>query len=277
MKQISTFLVLFLFIAISYGQERKSTKAENVSFLSKEFTIPGITDKPRKVWLYLPPDYSESKRRYPVIYMHDGQNLFDDKTSYVGEWKVDEVLNKLYEETGVGLIVIGIENDGENRVKEYTPWTHEKYGGGKGKEYIEFIVNVLKPFVDSNYRTKPQAKHTALIGSSLGGLISYYGGLEYPNVFGKIGALSTSFWFSKSIFQLTKEKGNLRKTRIYLLVGAKEGGSMVPDMHIAKDLLLETGFKKQNLISKVNKEGEHNEAFWSSEFEQIIKWLYQIK
>lgn len=277
MKQFSIFfLFFFLSLGISFAQERTSTKSDNVSFLKKEFVIPNVNDQPHKVWLYLPPRYASSKKKYPVIYMHDGQNLFDYKTSYVGEWKVDEALNKIYEETGKGFIVVGIEHGGKERINELTPWEHQQHGGGKGKEYIHFIVNTLKPYIDSNYRTKSKQKYTGLMGASLGGLISYYGGLTYPDVFGKIGALSTSFWFSDQVYDLTKKRGKQQNLRMFLLVGGKEGGSMAPDMVKAEKLLLETGFKKSNLKSKINKEAEHNEAFWSSEFEAIVKWLYQI-
>jgi alpha-glucosidase len=236
-----------------------------------------VNDIPHKTWLYLPPEYDSSKKKYPVIYMHDGQNLFDNKTSFVSEWKIDETLNKIYKETGQGFIVVGIENGRKERVNEYTPWPHEKYGGGKGKEYIHFIVNKLKPYIDSKYRTKSKQKHTALIGSSLGGLISYYGGLTYPDVFGKIGALSTSFWFSDNVFELTEKKGKLNNLRLYLLVGRKEGGTMVSDMQKAEKLLLNTGLNEKNHTSKLNKDAEHNEAFWSSEFESVVNWLYKIK
>jgi len=278
MKRFLTALLLFVFSAIvGQAQERTSTKSDNVSFLKKEFVMPKVNDVSHKVWLYLPPDYATSKKKYPVIYMHDGQNLFDDKTSYVGEWKVDEILNKIYEETGEGFIVVGVEHGGKERVNEYTPWAHKRHGGGKGKEYIHFVVNVLKPYVDTNYRTKSKQKYTGLIGASLGGLISYYGGLAYPDVFGKIGALSTSFWFSDQVFELTKKNGNQKNVRMYLLVGGKEGGTMVSDMFKAEKMLKDNGFNERNLTSKLNKEAEHNEAFWSSEFETVVKWLYEIK
>ena len=277
MKQFFFSVILvFCLIHSAFSQDRKSTKSSNVSFLEKEFVMADVNDLSHKVWLYLPPDYHSSQKRYPVIYMHDGQNLFDDATSYVGEWKVDETLNKIFEETGQGFIVIGVEHGGNERVNEYTPWKHDTYGGGKGKEYIDFIVHTLKPYVDKNYRTLSKQEHTGLMGSSLGGLISYYGGLVYPEVFGKIGALSTSFWFSDNVYEFTKEKGNLQDVRLFLLVGGKEGEDMVSGMNKAKELLLETGFYKDNLTSKLNKDAQHNEAFWSEEFETIVKWLYQI-
>ena len=207
--------------------ERKSTKAANVSILEKEFVIENLNDIPHKVWVYVPPDYDSSKENYSVIYMHDAQNLFDVKTSFIGEWEVDETLNKLHKETRKSFIVVGIENGGEKRIEEYTPWKHEKYGGGKGEIYVNFLAKTLKPYIDKNYRTKPDSGNTAIIGSSLGGLISYYAGLEYPETFGKVGALSTSFWFSDKVNAFSKEKGDLKNTKIYFLVGEKEGQEMV--------------------------------------------------
>jgi alpha-glucosidase len=280
MKNLYLVLLLFFGIQSVFSQEIeeiKSTATKNVSIIQQEFTIPNLNEKSHKIWVYLPPNYETSTENYPVIYMHDGQNLFDVKTAYAGEWNVDENLNTLFEKTNKGFIVVGIENAGEERINEYTPWPHEKYGGGKGAIYIQFIVNTLKPFIDQNYRTKPQQKYTGLMGSSLGGLISYYGGLKYPNTFGKIGALSTSFWFSNEVENFTQENGNIKNVKMYLLVGGNEGEGMVEDTQKFEHLLLNTGFKSKNLTSKIVEEGKHNEAFWQSEFLEIIKWLYHIK
>jgi len=149
-------------------EQKVSTKSENVSILEKEFVIDGLNDISHKVWLYLPPNYDSSEEKYPVIYMHDAQNLFDDATSFVGEWDVDGTLNALYEKTGKGFIVVGVENGGEKRIEEYTPYKNEKYGGGKGAIYIDFLANELKPYIDKNYRTETNSENTAIIGSSLG-------------------------------------------------------------------------------------------------------------
>ena len=278
-KSLLSFCLFSLFSLFLFGQnssENKSTATANVSIIEKEFLIPGLNSISHKIWVYLPPNYQNSSKKYPVIYMHDAQNLFDDKTSFVGEWHVDETLNELYKTTKKGFIVVAVENGGEERINEYTPWKHEKYGGGKGAIYIDFLRNTLKPYIDANYRTKKQAKHTAIIGSSLGGLISYYGGLKYPKTFGKIGALSTSFWFSNKVEDFTLKNGN-KTSKLYLLVGGKEGEDMTEDTQIMKDLLLKTGFKSKNITAKINPEGEHNEAFWSSEFLSIVQWLYSIK
>jgi predicted alpha/beta superfamily hydrolase len=258
--------------------EKVSTKSENVSILKKEFVIEGLNDISHKIWLYLPLNYESSAERYPVIYMHDGQNLFDDATSFVGEWDVDGTLNTLYEKTGKSFIVVGVENGGEKRIEEYTPYKNVKYGGGKGDLYIDFLANDLKPYIDKNYRTKTNPENTAIIGSSLGGLISFYGGLKYPNVFGKIGALSTSFWFSSDkINDFTRENGHQQNTKIYFLVGGKEGDTMVPDTENMANLLLDLGFPEENIITKIVEEGKHTETFWKAEFLEVIEFLYNIK
>ena len=278
MKNILSFIILtFLSTSSIFSQENNSTASSNVSILEKEFLIPELNTVSHKIWVYLPPNYHSSTKKYPVIYMQDAQNLFDAKTSYAGEWKVDETLNEIYKKTNKGFIVVGIENGGEERINEYTPWEHQKYGGGKGDIYINFIVNTLKPYIDENYRTKPQQKYTGLIGSSLGGLISYYGGLKYPNIFGKISALSTSFWFSDEVIKFTEEYGKVNNQKLYLLVGGKEGENMDTDTQKMEKLLLKTGFKQRNLRTKINPEGKHNEAFWSSEFKGVVSWLYNIK
>jgi len=260
-----------------FSQEKEKTATENVSVLEQEFVIPNLNNISHQIWVYVPPNYTTSNKKYPVIYMHDAQNLFDATTSYAGEWKVDETLNDLYKTTGKGFIVVAVENGGAERINEYTPWEHKKYGGGKGEFYIDFLKNTLKPYIDATYRTKKQAKHTAIIGSSLGGLISYYGGLKYPKTFGKIGALSTSFWFSDAIEDFTKNYGKNKKSKLYLLVGEKEGKDVVVNTEKYKNLLIETGFKSKNITSKINPDGAHNEAFWSAEFLEVIQWLYNIK
>lgn len=247
MKKILSILFSLFFILTSckkkvLKKENTSTTSKNVAVLKKEFVIKGLNSISHKIWLYLPPNYETSTEKFPVIYMHDGQNLFDKKTSYAGEWKIDETLNKLFKKTGKGFIVVGVENGGERRIEEYTPYQHEKYGGGKGAIYVDFLANELKPYIDSNYKTKVNADNTAIIGSSLGGLISFYGGLKHPNVFDKIGALSTSFWFSDKINDFAKKNGNQKNTKLYFLVGSKEGDTMVLDTENMANLLIDVGF-----------------------------------
>lgn len=261
---------------------KSSTASKNVSVLSEDFFIPQL-NRTRKIWLYLPPDYKTSNKNYPVIYMHDGQNLFDDATSFSGEWQVDETLDKLYQENGFGAIVIGIENGGMKRLDEYSPWIHKKYGGGEGEQYVEFIVETLKPFVNKNYKTKSGKKNTAIIGSSMGGLISFYAVLKYPTVFGMGGIFSPSFWFSEQSFEFAKTNGNLKQAKLYFLAGANEGDNesfkgiskTAQDIHKMDSLLKAQGFQPENSTIKVVPGGKHNEKLWRENLEETLLWLFK--
>ncbi len=250
-----------------------STAAENVSILSEDFYIPQL-DRNRRIWVYLPPDYEESQVSYPVLYMHDGQNLFDSFNSFSGEWEVDETLNNLAAQGKQVPIVIGIDNGGGHRLNEYSAWVNSEYGGGEGQEYVEFIVQTLKPYVDENYRTLPDKYHTGLMGSSLGGFISQYGVFQYSDVFAKAGLFSPSYWYSDSVWAFTEEQAVASGQRIYQLVGALEGEGMVQDMQTMHDNLLNYGFSNEEVFSKVVSGQGHNEAFWRSEFEDAYLWLF---
>ena len=147
-----TFLFSFVVISCTSKKEQKliPSDIESVFILKDSFAVKNLKDSLvyRKVWVYLPPIYKTSKEKFPVIYMHDRQNLFDAKTSYVGEWKVDEALNNLFNETGKGFIVVGIENTGVERLNEYSPWIHNNYGRGSGDNYVDMIISDLKPKID---------------------------------------------------------------------------------------------------------------------------------
>jgi len=262
---------------------KKSTAAKNVSILSDTFKIPQL-NRDRKIWIYLPPTYKVTTKKYPVIYMHDGQNLFDNATSFSGEWEIDETLNQLYKENGFEIIVIGINNGGKKRLDEYSPWKNEKYGGGEGEAYVEFITQTLKPYVDKNYRTKSNKEHTAIMGSSMGGLISFYTALKYPNVFGKVGVFSPSFWFSEKSYAYAKTYGTIKNTKMYFLAGGKEDGNTafeeigqtVKNMNTMVEVLQKKAVKSSSITSKIVPEGEHNEKLWKNEFKEAVQWLFNL-
>lgn len=255
------------------ANNKQSTATKNVSIISNTFKIPQL-NKERRIWVYLPPNYETSTESYPVLYMHDGQNVFDETTSYAGEWQVDEILNKLYQEKDFKLIVIGIDNGGESRMNEYSPWENLQFGEAQGEAYINFIVETLKPFIDKNYRTLTTNNNTAMMGSSMGGLISHYAGLKYPQIFGKVGAFSPSFWFSNSSYEFASNNSKLKKSKMYFLVGKNEGANMVSNMKKMITLMKSKGFEENNIIKKVAPKGKHNEAFWKNEFEEAILWLF---
>ncbi len=204
--------------------------------------------------------------------MHDAQNLFDAAASYAGEWNIDETLDSLKAK----VIVIGIEHGNEKRIDELTPYKNEKYGGGNANAYLEFIVKTVKPLIDSTYRTKTNAKNTAIWGSSLGGLVSFYAALQYPEVFGKVGCFSPAFWINKKeIFQKMEDTPKFT-TKIYLLCGDKEdSGAMVSDMKEMETLINSKRCECKKLNkSVIVKEGEHNEKLWRNAFAKAYLWLF---
>ncbi len=249
------------------------TAADNVIIMDEDFYMPQF-DRYRRIWLYLPPNYDSVGDHFSVLYMHDGQNLFDAATSFAGEWEVDETLNQFYEEGKEVPIVVGIDNGGADRIDEYTPWPHPQYGGGDGDLYAQFIVETLKPFIDENYRTIPDSEHTGVMGSSLGGLISHYISIKYQDVFGKSGIFSPSFWFNDSCYDFTYMTGKQDHMRFYMMGGTNESSTLVQEMEMMEDTLLATGFDESEVTIKVVPGGEHNEQLWREEFGEAYEWLF---
>ena len=255
--------------------EKQHTATSNVKILNENFKIPQLKTT-RKIWIYLPPDYHTSNKKYPVIYMQDGQNLFDGFTSFSGEWNVDETLNQIFMETGQSAIVIGIDNGGETRLAEYSPWNNEKYKTkGKGDLYLEFLTKTLKPYIDKTYRTQKQASKNMVMGSSMGGLISLYASVKYPAVFGKAGIFSPAFWFvSKDLkTYLNKNQNNLKNSKFYFVAGKNEDETMAPEIETVNELLLKKSVPEKNIVIKIDEDGTHSENYWRRELKQALIWL----
>jgi predicted alpha/beta superfamily hydrolase len=248
------------------------TATSNVSVINGQFTIPQL-NRTRKIWIYLPTGYSTSAEKYPVLYMHDGQNLFDAYYSFAGEWGIDESMNTLISKGDKGCIVVGIDNGGETRIDEYSPYTHPTYGGGEGDLYARFLVETLKPYIDANYRTLSDRDNTAIMGSSMGGLISFYTGLKYQNIFSKIGIFSPAFWFSKEYYTFASNTPNTHPVRLYFLGGGLESG-VIDECKRMIDTLTVSGYSVDGLKMAGVPGGAHNEAFWRSEFPGAYKWLF---
>ena len=251
------------------AQKKQTTTTRNVSVVDTSFFIPQL-NRHRRIWIYLPASYSTSKKKYPVIYMHDGQNVFDDKTAFAGEWGVDEALDTLGMLVGESIIV-AIDNGGEKRINEYSPYDMDKYGKGEGIQYLDFIVKNLRPFINRNYRTEKSRKHTFILGSSMGGLISMYALLKYPKVFGAAGVFSPSFWIAPQLKADVIRRSKKTKGKIYLYAGKQEGETMVPDLLAMFNLLHQ--HSKAKLTTVIRSEGMHNEASWRKEFPLFYKWL----
>ena len=266
---MKTIFSLFLLLIFCNLEAQESTASKQVS----TFTIEAPQLKTtRKIWLYLPKNYTTSTKKYPVIYMHDAQNLFDVKTSFAGEWNIDEKLDSL----NAQVIVVGIENGGEKRMDELTPYKHPKYNGGNANNYLDFIVTTLKPIIDKKYRTKTNAKNTAIFGSSLGGLTSFYAILKYPKVFGKAGIFSPAFWFNRNEINELTQKAPKLNSKIYFLCGDNEGDAdVIPDLNKIEELINTNRCYCLNLNKKeIIKGGQHNEKLWRDNFVKAYLWLF---
>jgi alpha-glucosidase len=258
------------------GSGGTSTAASNVQILNANFFMPQL-NRNRRIWLYLPPDYQTTTKTYPVIYMHDGQNLFDNLTAFGGnEWRVDEALNNLHQNGDYGAIVVGIDNGGSHRINEYGPWVNPQYGGGQGSLYMDFIVETLKPYIDANFRTKPQAPFTAMIGSSLGALISTYGQVRFTQTFEKVGSFSPAYWFNLSELNnyIQNTSSNLVNARYYFVAGQNESTTMVSNINLIRNALLTKGLTTSNTLTKIDSYGQHNEIYWRGEFAAAYQWLF---
>jgi predicted alpha/beta superfamily hydrolase len=278
MKTISTlFLSLSLLCSACEAKQNNSTLPStaqaNVSILADKLAMPGL-NRSRQIRLYLPPNYAQSDKSYPVLYMHDAQNLFDVKTSYAGEWGVDETMNALAAAGKLELIVVGIDNGESKRMNELNPWANPEFSPAEGKQYVEFIVNVVKPYIDQHYRSKPDRANTAIMGSSMGGLISHYAINQFPQVFSKAGIYSPSYWISKESIEFIAKQPAPKDARLYIASGEKEGGSQVSDTKKSYDELIRINHPRENLSLKIVAGAEHNEKFWREDFEKAVLWLF---
>ena len=265
------YLEVALFRQPALVEKYDVPRSPQVIIVNDSFYMPQLKAK-RRIWMYVPKSY-DGKKRYPVLYMHDGQNLFDNSIAFAGEWGVDEYLDSTKKEC----IVIGIDNGGDERMKEYNAYDNTKFGKGKGKLYADFIVQNLKPYIDKNYATLKDKKNTFIAGSSMGGLISYYTALKYPNTFGKVGVFSPSFWICMP--QIKKELAASKivtKEDFYFYAGGKESENLLKEINEIKIATKQKCTTCETAIS-INKGGSHNEQYWRKELPMFFNWLFANK
>ena len=235
----------------------------------------------RTLIVYLPPGYESSESHYPVLYMHDGQNLFDPATAFAGnEWRADETAEDLINAGEVEpLIIVGIYNTGEHRIEEYTPSRDRKLGGGHADWYGRMLVEEIKPFIERNYRTLQGPDNTGLGGSSLGGLLSLYLGIIHPRIFGKLAVLSPSVWWNnRAILKLIARLKAKPELKIWLDMGTCEGGMSLEDTERLRDVLESRGFREDKDLKYSEIEGAvHNESAWAERVGPMLKYLFPAK
>ncbi|MEY8462679.1 alpha/beta hydrolase [Streptococcus merionis] len=254
--------------------------------------VPYLGEK-RRVRVLLPKNYrKDTNRRYPVVYMHDGQNIFYSKEAFTGySWKVIPTIK--HNPDIPRMIVVGIDNH-ISRMNEYAPWRfsnihHEadQNMGGKGQEYSEFVMDIVKPFIDKTYRTKADKKHTAMIGSSLGGNITQFMGVLYQDQIGGLGVFSSANWLNRSEFdRFVKRQPLDKEQRVYIQVGTDEGDdtdstltkSNIKQLYIDESLLyyrqlLEGGLPLDHIKLNVVVGAIHHERVWGTYLPECLRFL----
>lgn len=234
-------------------------------------------DHDRDVLVWLPPGYDDTGERYPVLYMHDGQNLFEPETAFKkGEtWRVGEAATELSERgTITPPIIVGIYNTGDSRADEYAPTRVAKLGGGRADDYARFIIDELKPVIDRDYRTRPESNGIA--GSSLGGLVTLHIAFTHPELFDRVAALSPSVWWDRRVILRTiRQSRSKPPLRIWADMGTDEGKRGLDDARLLKAALVGLGFVEGVDLHYAEYEGAtHSEQSWSERIGAVLEWLY---
>lgn len=250
-------------------------------YVRKDF-LSQYLSAPRSLRVYLPPAYRNTRRRFPVLYFQDGQNLFQPETAFLGRcWNLHVALDSLATQKLMEpVIAVGIDNAGEERIDEYTPTRDATMGyGGKAVRYGRMLVREIKPWIDSNYRTLPQADFTGVGGSSLGGLVSLYLALRYPRIFGKAAVMSPSVWWnSRAILDYGQKYRGVIRPRIWLDVGDQEGSrpeQAIADARVLRTVLVHKGWQEGRELKYVEAmNAGHDEAAWAHRAPRMLQFLF---
>ncbi len=245
-----------------------------IEVIEQAYEIPQLGRR-RRISALLPHDYYTSGKTYPVLYLNDGQNLFDEHAPF-GNWAIDKGLERLAFEGHANLIVIAIDHGGIDRITEYMPYFNARFGKAQGKLYLRFLEETLIPYVNKKYRTIAKSEATGIGGSSMGGLISLYAGLNHQRTFGKTLIFSPSLWIAPKIFQQAENFRPDMPMRMYIYAGGKESANHMANVLRFKHTLL-SGYKNLTNMQvhvALNPEGTHSEGFWRDEFPTAVKWLY---
>lgn len=245
-----------------------------ITIIEEAYQIPQLGRK-RRISALLPYNYHQTDKAYPVLYLNDGQNLFNENAPF-GNWAIDKELAVLAKAGNADIIIITIDHGGEDRITEYLPYFNPKFGKGEGVLYLKFLHETLIPYVNKTFRTLPDRQNTGIGGSSMGGLISLFAGLNQQDVFSKLLIFSPSLWIAPKIFQQAEHFSPNLPTHMYIYSGGKESANHLPNVLRFKNRLL-TGNQEYNNIDlhmELNPHGTHSEFYWRHEFPKALKWLY---
>ncbi|MDZ5711043.1 alpha/beta hydrolase [Jeotgalibacillus haloalkalitolerans] len=263
-----------------FDQQESHTVTGDVRIV-KDMKVPQLNTT-KNIWVYLPPGYNESEKRYPVLYMHDAQNVFDQATSTGEEWGVDESLEALSRQNeSYEVIVVAVDHGEDERSNEYNVYVNDQHQfGGKGEQYLAFLTETLKPWIDQEFRTLPGPGDTMIGGSSFGAYISLYAGLIYPHTFGKVMAFSLMVWQDNhTLKKLIKNGDHASLQKVFINIGDTEDKSrrgsklLLEDAKNISEAFIDSGFPEERLRFDIVKDGRHHESTWRKEFPDAFQWL----
>ncbi|WP_128547430.1 alpha/beta hydrolase [Larkinella soli] len=256
-----------------FGRPFNPELLPKIEMVDEAFALPQLKTT-RRVQVLLPYDYEASDKRYPVLYLHDAQNLFGEGSPF-GNWDIDQKLAILAHRGHHAVIIVAIDHGEEARIAEYSPYKTRQFDG-LGRPYVDFIVQTLKPHIDAGYRTLTGREQTGLGGSSMGGLITTYAGFWYPEVFGRLMVFSPSYWAAHRVYAEAARYFVPGPTRLYLYGGKMESAYLVPNLKRLQESLWQRGPERvrPEIKLEVDAQGEHNEARWSLEFPKAVEWLF---
>jgi predicted alpha/beta superfamily hydrolase len=243
-----------------------------IEIAAKQFTVPQLRRR-RRISVLLPYNYyKQPEKNYPVLYLQDGQNLFENQSPY-GTWGVDRQLAKLAKEGHGEVIIVAIDHGGKERISEYSPVDTQQFGEGLGKDYARFLAETLKPYIDEKYRTLSDRDNTGIGGSSMGGLISLYAGLLFPNTFSKFMIFSPSLWLTPGMFEAFRAIPIEKRSKFFFFSGGKETAATVRNTQVLHEIISKTNRHVTSEIS-IDPEANHSEYFWGRAFPTGIKQLF---
>jgi len=276
--------------------------------------IPQLGDRPRNIQVYLPPDYDSSEKAYPVFYLYDGEYLFNPPSEGIGDYDVDETLDRLFNEGSLeGLIVVGIEHDRDYSWSEYMPWVNEdmrdwlkasdtaRAEGGEGFAFLDFIVRTLKPEIDSRYRTLPDRENTAIGGFCRMGIIPIIAGIEYPDVFSGVMAMSPAVWLAEGggrwlsnnqLIQYLNNSQMPENVQFYIDIGTEESSGSRPPVRdqngdritypqayvegaqVLAAALLNNGVPESNVFFRIIDGVAGTRDIWAQRLDEVMLWFF---
>ena len=238
-----------------------------------------ILGNTREVTIYLPASYDDrADRRYPVLYMQDGQNLFDAERAYIPgqHWKLKEAADTaIGERTASPMIIVGVDHAGIGRADEYTPIRSVQHkSGGRADDYARMLIEELKPLIDERFRTLPDAASTGIAGSSLGGLVSLHAALTHPDVFGRVAAMSPSVWWADRAILKSVDAYRGPVLRLWADIGGREGIEALHDVRALRDRFAAKGWRDTTFRYFEDRRADHSESAWRARVRTVLEFLF---